>query len=222
MTTISPGFVRTDLTAGNRFPMPFIIDPTQAATAICDGLQRDGTEIVFPLLVALLQRAALCVPARLWTALWSHPAERSTMGIRKTVTVEQPIETVLGYLSDFTTTTEWDPGTVRTVREQGDGGVGTVYRNTSRFLGRHTELRYVVQELNPRQRIRLRGENPTVVADDTITFTAVPGGTEVTYTAEFAFTGFTRYLAPLLRPASRRLGNEAEAGLRTALAALPG
>ena len=36
--TICPGFVRTGLTAGNRFRMPFIIDVGQAARSICDGL----------------------------------------------------------------------------------------------------------------------------------------------------------------------------------------
>ena len=84
--TICPGFVRTDLTAGNPFPMPFIIEPGQAARSICDGLERERAEIVFPARMALLMKAARLVPARSWTALWARtsiavpaPAERSTM-----------------------------------------------------------------------------------------------------------------------------------------------
>lgn len=222
VTTISPGFVRTDLTADNRFPMPFLIDADEAAIAICDGLEGDRIDIVFPRPMALLMKTARLIPPRLWTALWARPPERSAMQIRKTVAVEKPIGAVFDYLSDFTTTTEWDPGTVQTVRERGDGGVGTEYLNTSRFLGRTTQLRYVVQELAAPRRIRLRGENRTVVATDTMTFGDLPGGgTEVIYTAEFTFKGLARYLAPLLRPALRRLGDQAEAGMRTAIAALP-
>jgi NAD(P)-dependent dehydrogenase (short-subunit alcohol dehydrogenase family) len=74
VTTICPGFVRTDLTAGNRFPMPFIIDADKAGIAICDGLEHDRTEIVFPLPMALLMKAARLIPPRLWTALWSRGA----------------------------------------------------------------------------------------------------------------------------------------------------
>lgn len=139
------------------------------------------------------------------------------MKLRKTVVVDRPLQAVFDYLADFTTTTEWDPGTVSTVREQGDGGVGTAYRNTSEFLGRTTELRYVVQELVPAQRIRLRGENKTVAATDTMTFRQVDDGTEVTYAAEFALKGPARFLTPLLRPALERLGRQAETGLRQAL-----
>jgi NAD(P)-dependent dehydrogenase (short-subunit alcohol dehydrogenase family) len=72
VTTICPGFVRTELTAGNPFPMPFIIEPGQAAQAICDGLERERTEIVFPAPMALLMKAARLVPARIWTALWAR------------------------------------------------------------------------------------------------------------------------------------------------------
>jgi NAD(P)-dependent dehydrogenase (short-subunit alcohol dehydrogenase family) len=70
VATICPGFVRTGLTAGNRFPMPFIIDAGQAARSICDGLERERTEIVFPAPMALLMKAARLVPVRVWTALW--------------------------------------------------------------------------------------------------------------------------------------------------------
>ena len=143
------------------------------------------------------------------------------MQIQKTITVAKPLEAVFAYLCDFTTTTEWDPGTVRTTRESGDGGIGTVYRNTSRFLGRQTQLTYVVEDLVPQQRIQLRGENATVVANDTMTFTPAREGTKVTYTAAFIFKGAIRFLAPLLRPAFHHLGNRAEAGIRNALNALP-
>lgn len=142
------------------------------------------------------------------------------MRIQRTVRAEVPVRRAFAYLTDFSTTTEWDPGTVSTVRLSGDGGAGTTYRNTSRFLGRTTELTYVVEELVPDERIRLRGENSTVISVDTMTFRSTGSVTEVTYTAEFAFKGVSRVLAPLLRPAFVRLGNEAEAGLREALALL--
>jgi short-subunit dehydrogenase len=72
VTTICPGFVRTDLTAANPFPMPFIIDADAAARSICDGLERERTEIVFPKRMALLMKTARLVPARAWTALWAR------------------------------------------------------------------------------------------------------------------------------------------------------
>jgi len=142
---------------------------------------------------------------------------KDTMKLHKTVTAGKPRDAVFGYLSDFTTTTEWDPGTVTTVRQHGNGGVGTTYLNTSTFLGRTTQLTYVVDELVDQKLIQLRGENKTVTAVDTLTFRSVDAGTEVTYTAEFTFKGLSRIVAPLLKPAFERLGNEAEAGMRKAL-----
>ena len=139
------------------------------------------------------------------------------MKLERTVTVQKPLDEVFAYLSDFTTTTEWDPGTVRTVRTAGDGGVGTEYLNTSTFAGRETQLAYVVHELIPNQRIALRGENKTVIACDTMTFRATGSDTEVTYTADFTFKGIARLIAPLLRPAFARLGNEAQTGMAAAL-----
>lgn len=45
---ISPGFVRTALTDKNKFKMPMILEPEQAATAIADGLVSRNFEIHFP------------------------------------------------------------------------------------------------------------------------------------------------------------------------------
>lgn len=140
-----------------------------------------------------------------------------TMRLHKTVVIDKPRDAVFAYLSDFTTTTEWDPGTVVTVNQHGDGGAGTTYLNTSTFLGRKTQLTYIVREFIPGERIRLRGENKTVIAVDTMTFRSVDAGTEVTYTAEFTFKGPSRLLARLLRPAFERLGEQAQIGMREAL-----
>jgi hypothetical protein len=142
------------------------------------------------------------------------------MRLERTVRVDIPVRRAFDYLADFTTTTDWDPGTVSTVRCSGDGGVGTTYRNTSRFLGRETSLIYVVEDLVTDERIRLRGENSTLISMDTMTFRQCGAGTEVTYTAEFTFKGPGRLLAPLLKPAFTRLGSHAESGLRSALTQL--
>jgi uncharacterized protein YndB with AHSA1/START domain len=143
------------------------------------------------------------------------------MRLERTVRTDQPVEKVFAYLADFTTTTEWDPGTVRTTRTSGDGGVGTVYRNVSRFAGRETELDYTVVELDPQQRIALEGKNKTVTAHDLMTFSSTPsGGTEVRYVADFDFGVLTPVIALLLRPAFKKLGDAAEKGMTEALARL--
>jgi carbon monoxide dehydrogenase subunit G len=139
------------------------------------------------------------------------------MRLQKTVVVDKPLDAVFDYLSDFTTTTEWDPGTVITKNPHGTRGIGTIYLNTSRFLGRQTQLEYVVREYAPGERIQLRGENKTVIAIDTITFRTEGHSTEVTYSAELTFKGPSRLLTPILKPAFERLGAKAQTGMQKAL-----
>jgi short-subunit dehydrogenase len=74
VTTVCPGFVRTEMTATNSFPMPFMIEAEDAACAIADGLEKRRTEIVFPLPMAVLMKAARLVPVRVWAALTSRAA----------------------------------------------------------------------------------------------------------------------------------------------------
>jgi short-subunit dehydrogenase len=77
VTTVCPGFVRTELTAANTFSMPFIIEPEQAAKSICDGLEQGRMEIVFPLPMAVLMKVARLLPVRLWAAATSRATKRT-------------------------------------------------------------------------------------------------------------------------------------------------
>ncbi len=75
VTTVCPGFVRTDLTAKNTFPMPFMIDADAAARSICNGLERRQMEIVFPLPMAVLMKVARLLPVRVWAAAMRRTAK---------------------------------------------------------------------------------------------------------------------------------------------------
>lgn len=134
--------------------------------------------------------------------------------------VDTPIDRVFPYLADFSNAVDWDPGTVTCERVSGDGGVGTTYRNVSKFLGRETELTYVVEELEGNHKIVLRGSNDTVSARDTMVMRPDGTGTEILYTAEFEFSGAAKYVEPLLRLPLKKLGDDAAKQMNAVLSRL--
>ncbi|MBM3617877.1 MAG: SDR family NAD(P)-dependent oxidoreductase [Alphaproteobacteria bacterium] len=66
---ISPGFVRTPLTDKNRFPMPCILEPDEAARYIADGLAGDDFEIHFPKRFTLMLKFLAFLPYPLYFRL---------------------------------------------------------------------------------------------------------------------------------------------------------
>lgn len=74
--TVCPGFVRTEMLADNRFPMPFMVEPEEAASAIVDGMERGAVEVVFPWQMAVLMKLARLVPVRPWSWLTTRSAQR--------------------------------------------------------------------------------------------------------------------------------------------------
>jgi len=120
------------------------------------------------------------------------------MHVERTFTVARPVEAVFDYLSDFTHTQEWDPGTVETTRTSGDGGVGTTYANTSEFMGRRVELAYETVVFERPHRVVFRGRNASATAQDTLSFTPADDGTEIRYRADFDFGRLVNLVAPLL------------------------
>lgn len=69
---VSPGFVRTELTGDNNFPMPFMVEADVAARAIADGMESTRPEIVFPLPMAASMKLLQLMPHRLWTYVWKR------------------------------------------------------------------------------------------------------------------------------------------------------
>lgn len=62
---VNPGFVKTPLTAGNAFPMPFLMEVEDAADAFYRGLALNRFEITFPRRFSLILRLLQYLPYRL-------------------------------------------------------------------------------------------------------------------------------------------------------------
>jgi len=141
---------------------------------------------------------------------------------RATIDTPRAREEVFAYLSDFSSTQEWDPGIVEAER-LGDAAVGegTEFRLLASFLGRTTPLTYRIVEFQPPDAVTLLGENATVVSRDRITFEPLAQGTRITYDADLALKGPLKLADPLLRLAFGRVGDRALAGLRRTLAPAP-
>ena len=69
MTSICPGYVRTAMTARNRFPMPGLMTAERAATIILRGLLRGKRRITFPWWMGLAARLVGLMPLAITTRL---------------------------------------------------------------------------------------------------------------------------------------------------------
>jgi short-subunit dehydrogenase len=69
LTSVCPGYVRTAMTAGNRFPMPGLMDAERAAAIILRAVLAGRRRIAFPWWMAGLARVAGLLPPRLGGAL---------------------------------------------------------------------------------------------------------------------------------------------------------
>jgi carbon monoxide dehydrogenase subunit G len=131
------------------------------------------------------------------------------------VDTSRPPDEMFAYLSDFSSTQEWDPGVIEAER-LGDAPVqqGTEFRLLASFLHRKVPLTYRIVEYDPPNAVTFRGESSTVVSLDRITFEPSEGGTRITYDADLALKGPFKLASPLLEIAFKRVGARALAGLR--------
>ena len=72
----NPGFVETDMTDNNEFPMPFMVAVDQAARILADAIERNKPEVSFPLPLALATKSLGMFPAALRRTLLSQVVGR--------------------------------------------------------------------------------------------------------------------------------------------------
>ncbi|WP_370688686.1 SDR family NAD(P)-dependent oxidoreductase [Roseomonas sp. GC11] len=67
---ICPGYIRTPMTAVNEFPMPFMMEPEEAARRTVEGLKKGRTRIAYPWPTYAMARIAGALPLglRAWAA----------------------------------------------------------------------------------------------------------------------------------------------------------
>ena len=142
--------------------------------------------------------------------------------VSRSFVVDVPPAVVVPYLADFTHAEEWDPGTVRCVRdEQGPVSVGSTWQNTSKIAGISTELTYTLKKLTDDQ-IVLVGTNDTATSTETIDVHPSGTGSSITYTNNVRFNGAALLFTPLARVVFEKLGNDTKVQLVETLNALRG
>ena len=80
VTTVSPGYLRTALTAGNRFAMPGLMEPDAAARAMLVGIGQRRTHIVLPAHIGWLARLLDLLPDALHDRVLSGQPRKPRWG----------------------------------------------------------------------------------------------------------------------------------------------
>ena len=77
-TCVFPGFVKSEMTAPNRFPMPFLLDTDEAAARIGRAILAQKAEFWFPWQMALPSRVLGLLPSSLYVRLgpWLTPRRK--------------------------------------------------------------------------------------------------------------------------------------------------
>ena len=69
VSLVCPGFVKTPLTDRNDFPMPFLIDVTEASRVIRKGIAKNQAEIHFPRRFTYMMKLMSLLPQKVWDTL---------------------------------------------------------------------------------------------------------------------------------------------------------
>jgi len=75
VSVISPGYVKTAMTARNTFNMPFAMDTDSATPVMINGISRDYAVIAYPTPLTCYTWLLNCIPVNLLTMVVSHPVK---------------------------------------------------------------------------------------------------------------------------------------------------
>lgn len=73
---IRPGYIRTPMTAVNRYPMPFMLPADEAARRFARAIERGGSQATIPWQMGLVARGLRCLPNPLFDWLFAHAGRK--------------------------------------------------------------------------------------------------------------------------------------------------
>jgi NAD(P)-dependent dehydrogenase (short-subunit alcohol dehydrogenase family) len=79
LTSICPGYIRTPMTAANRYPMPGLMPADRAARIILRGIDAGRVRVAFPWWVAGAARLVGVLPPRVSSALLAWPPGKAKL-----------------------------------------------------------------------------------------------------------------------------------------------
>ena len=124
---------------------------------------------------------------------------------QKTITINQPIEEVFAYISDFQNGPEWQSGLVEVCRlTKGPLGTGTQFSSVRKFMGRKLESRIEFVAYEKNRRIAFRSVSGPSPFRQSFLFEATVEGTKISTEFELETTGLMGLAEPLIASSVRR------------------
>ena len=131
--------------------------------------------------------------------------------LQETADVARPIDEVFAYVSDFTTTQEWD-ATAISARKLTPGKVaeGTEFEVVCALPVGSIDINYKIEALEHNKRVVLSGSSRFFDIRDTISFSPSQRGTKIEYRAEFFFKPMIGSIASISSSGLESMGREGE------------
>lgn len=138
--------------------------------------------------------------------------------LQEYIEVPRPVAEAFDYVSDFTTTREWDATAIAARKlSSGPVAVGTRFEVQCALPVGSVTLLYEVITFRRNALIQLRGSSRFFDVLDTIRFQPVEGGTRIDYRAEFSFMPWVQPLAEIGKKGLEKMGRDSVQGLAEAL-----
>lgn len=126
------------------------------------------------------------------------------INVQVSIVIHRPLEEVFAFLSNLENNLQWRTGMIEARKiSEGPIGVGTTYRMTNNFFGRHLEGEAVVTEYELNRKYSTINKSGLPI-ETKRTFEPVEGGTQVTFAVKADIGGFTKLVEPLFASIGKR------------------
>jgi carbon monoxide dehydrogenase subunit G len=126
------------------------------------------------------------------------------MRLEKSIVIRKPIEEVFAFVTDMDKVKSWLP--VKNVQKLSDGpmGVGSTFSATAELMGKQFPGKIQVTQYEPSRLFSFKVIDGPAPVTNTITFTSVPEGTNLTTVGDVELTGVMKLSSSFMMPMIRK------------------